>query len=513
MISAPRRRKLSSKNICVSLCSENALDLVLSIPDSRDVDIVELRLDCLNKEQRDLITGDIDWQKPYLKTFLFTLRPQNQGGKSDLSKSERLNFWRNFLTCELNDFIDLEFDLTIEKKDLQSRQVQIINSFHDFKGVPKNLEEIYEKLSKKSGIIKIAVQADNITDAIPVWKLLERARSDNKKIIPIAMGEVGKWTRILGLAHGALMTYAALETGSETAPGQVSVKDLTEVYRVKKLNERTEIYGILGGNTSYSLSPLMQNAAFKQQKLNAVFLPLQVKNLGEFMRRMVREESHEIDLNFRGFAVTIPHKQTIIEHLDYLDEAARKIGAVNTVKIADGKLHGFNTDAHGFIEPLRNFYGDLRGAKVAVFGAGGAARACLYALKKENAEVTVFARDVKKAKNLAAEFQVELRELETTNDELRDFEIVVNATPLGTKGAAENASIVSSEQIKQIKLVYDLVYNPFQTRLLAEAAQANVPQIGGTAMLVAQGAQQFEIWTGKPAPVEIMSAAVLKRLN
>ena len=407
--------------------------------------------------------------------------------------------------------------------------------------------EIYERIKNVNAnidIIKIAAQANDITDTIPIWKLLEQWKSEeesiknkkwqeydeiNKKleatnysippptsflqIIPIAMGESGKWTRILGLAHGAFMTYAALDTGKETAPGQVSAKDLISVYRAKELNEQTEIYGIIGGNTSYSMSPFIHNAAFKFHKLNAVFVPLQMQNLDEFIKRMVRAETREIDLNFKGFAVTIPHKQNIIKHLDYLDDSAKKIGAVNTVKIENGKLYGYNTDAHGFIDPLKNAYGDLKNTKVAVLGAGGAARACIYALKNEGAKVTLFARDLSKATNLAEEFEVNLLELKTQNSKLKTFEIVVNATPLGTKGELETQTPATAEQLKNIQLAYDLVYNPFETRFLREAKNADVLTIGGMAMLIAQAMKQQKIWTGLDAPMKEMSQAALQKLK
>ncbi|MET0753834.1 MAG: shikimate dehydrogenase, partial [Pyrinomonadaceae bacterium] len=392
----------------------------------------------------------------------------------------------------------------------------IICSHHDFNSSPENLSEIYESLkAANADVIKIAVQADDITDTIDVWKLLEKAKAENKEIIPIAMGEAGKWTRILGLANGAFMTYASLDAGSETAPGQISAKDLIEIYRVKELDEKTEIYGIVGGNTSYSMSPFMHNAAFRSDKRNAVFVPFQVKNLDEFIRRMVKPETREVELNFKGFSVTIPHKQAIIEHLDFIDETAHTIGAVNTVKIENGKLYGYNTDAPGFIEPLKNVFGDLQNAKVAVLGAGGAARACVYALKKENSEVTIFARDLEKAKSLADEFEVELVKFPIANQtsQIANADVVINTTPLGTKSELENETALLAGQLGDVKLVYDLVYNPFQTRLMSEADKANVPKIGGMAMLVAQGAKQFEIWTGKSAPVKEMSAEVLKRLK
>ncbi|MEP6904313.1 MAG: shikimate dehydrogenase, partial [Actinomycetota bacterium] len=220
----------------------------------------------------------------------------------------------------------------------------------------------------------------------------------------------------------------------------------------------------------------------------------------------------------KGFSVTIPHKQSIIKHLDFLDETAAKIGAVNTVKIVDGRLFGYNTDAQGFIAPLLKTYGDLKNAKVAILGAGGSARACVYALNNAGAEVTIFARNLEKAESLANEFQVELKELPKTKDQqpktdFGDFDILVNTTPLGMKGKAEGETPVLAEQLKGLQLVYDLVYTPFQTRLMTEADKAEIPKIGGLAMLIAQGAEQQKIWTGLDAPIKEMSRAALERLS
>ena len=259
-------------------------------------------------------------------------------------------------------------------------------------------------------------------------------------IIPIAMGEAGKWTRILGLAHGAYLTYAALESGNETAPGQISVDELLNVFRVKELDGSTEVYGIIAGDTTYTMSPYLHNAAFKSSGRNAVFVPFQVKDLDEFIRRMVRPETREIDLNFHGFSVTNPHKQAVLQYLDEIDDAANKIGAVNTIKIVDGKLHGFNTDVVGFIEPLKSKLRSLADARVAVIGTGGAARAAMLLLTRSGAAVTISARDADKGRSLAAEFQTDFEKLETGNSKLETvftpFDVVVNATPLGTRRSA-----------------------------------------------------------------------------
>ncbi|HEX9959645.1 MAG TPA: shikimate dehydrogenase [Pyrinomonadaceae bacterium] len=508
---------MNDGKICVSVCAKTADELIEQIKRAEKLaDVIEIRFDCLkNVESENLWRAINNSRKRFRGKLLAAFRPREQGGKRPLSFAEREEFWIHSHVFENVDWADLEPDFSperIQKFWGNNLFSQVIKSFHDFENVPENLGEIFDRLSKNSEVAKIAVRAEDITDTIAVWKLLEKAKSENKQIIPIAMGESGKWTRILGLAHGAFMTYAALDTGSETAPGQISARDLTEVYRAKELNEETGIYGIVGGNTSYSMSPFIHNAAFKFHNLNSVFVPLQVGNLDEFMRRLVKTETREIELNFRGFAVTIPHKQEIVKHLDYVDETAREIGAVNTVKIEDGKLSGYNTDAHGFLEPLCNSFGDLKNARVAVFGAGGASRAVCCALKKAGAETTVFARNLEKAEKLKADFGVQIEKLSPAKS-YSNFDILVNATPLGTKGESENETPAVAAQMENVKLVYDLIYNPFETKLIKEAKKKIVPTLGGLSMLVAQARAQQKIWTGIDAPLKEMSAAALRRLS
>lgn len=518
---------MNDGKICVSVCAKTADELIQQIKRAEELaDVIEIRFDCLDETVKpESLWSDLKkLRQNFDGNLLATFRPAEQGGKRKLKLTERREFWSRSAVDEFVDWGDFEFDFSGDDRHAYFRATlsRIIWSFHDFKGVPHNLDDIFLRLAelteyprsprKKSDVVKIAVQADDITDTIAVWKLLEKARSENKKIIPIAMGESGKWTRILGLARGAFMTYAALHTGSETAPGQISARDLIEVYRVRELNEETGIYGIIGANTSYSMSPYIHNAAFKFHDLNSVFVPLQVKNPDAFFRRMVKPETREIELNFKGFAVTIPHKRDIIKHLDSIDETAREIGAVNTVKIEDGKLSGYNTDARGFIEPLQNAFGDLKNARVAVFGAGGASRAACCALRKAGAEVTVFARNADKAEALKTDFNVQIEQLSTAKN-YKDFDILVNATPLGTKGEPANETPAVAAQMENVKLVYDLIYNPFETKFIKEAKKAFVPALGGLSMLIAQATAQQKIWTSLDAPIKEMSAAALQRLS
>lgn len=494
--------------ICISLCSKNADELFAKIGQAEPLaDVIEIRFDCLNPDQIDAVVENL----PAIdKTYLLTYRPSEQGGMRVLPLNARLMFWKKVLPAlEGRDLlIDLEADINFP---LRFDETKVIRSVHFFNDPPSDLRPaLFDLADLGDGIVKIAATAEDITDALPVWRVIKAAEGEEKRVIPIAMGEAGKWTRILGPAHGAFMTYAALDEADATAPGQITASDLTELFRVKDLGPDTKLHGIVAGNTSYSISPWMHNAGFKAAGEDRVFVPLQVAGLDAFISRMVSPETREVDLNFAGFSVTNPHKQAIISHLDEIDETAKAIGAVNTVKIEDGRLFGYNTDAPGFISPLIDLYGDLNGAKVAVVGAGGAARACVYLLVKEGANVTVFARDTGKADSLADSFKVRVEPLP---ENFAGYDIVVNCTPLGTKGDTEEETIATADQLAGVKLVYDLVYNPIDTKLIREATKAGVKTLGGLEMLIAQGAEQFRIWTGREAPLEAMTAAVKKKLN
>ncbi len=525
--------------ICVSVCAKTADELIEKIKRAEVfADVIEIRFDCLDESEFDSALpkiNELKCEKPFIATFrpksnlaVYSCPPSaNATEEYKKLKREAVNYrdvgWHKIARLSNVEFVDFESDIFLEmstdfmfpespsicfseETDELLISKTLIYSEHNYEKTPDNIDSIYENMLPEDDnrlqaqIIKIAVQANDITDTIPIWKLLERAKSENQEIIPIAMGEAGKWTRILGLAHGAFLTFASLDSDNATAPGQISAQDLHSVYRVKELDKNTDVYGILGSNTSVSLSPYIHNFAFKYHNLNAVFVPLQVHDLDAFITRMVKAETREIDLNFKGFSVTIPHKQSIIKHLDFIDETAGKIGAVNTVKIIDGKLHGFNTDAHGFIEPLKSIYNDLKDAKVLILGAGGASKACVYALEKEGATVTVFGR-------------TEIENGKWKMENVGEFDIIVNATPLGMKGKAEGETPIVAEQMKYAKLVYDLVYTPFETQFLREADKVFVPKIGGMAMLVAQAIEQQKIWTGLSAPMPEISRIVLSKLR
>ncbi|MCS6873738.1 MAG: shikimate dehydrogenase [Acidobacteriota bacterium] len=490
------------KQICVSICAKSLSELIEKAR-SVDAEIVELRLDCLD----DLGEETVDVLLSLKKCLILTYRSESQGGEKPLKK----HLWFSILqrlSSRLkseNVFVDCEYGFP---EGLFSDLKKIV-SFHSFSGKKTDIQKIYEQMIKSAEIVKVAVMADDALDAIEIWDLLGAAKRDSKKLIPIAMGEGGKWTRILGLAYGAFVTFACLSEEEATAPGQISFREMKEVYRVEDLTEKSEVYGLLAGDTTYSLSPYIHNLAFRHNFVDAVFVPFQTRNIEKFLTEMVAKKR----VNFKGFAVTNPHKEKIIGYLDEIDCIASKTEAVNTVKIENGKLKGYNTDVEGFIKPLTEIYGELKNTRVALVGSGGAARSCVYALKNKGAQVTIFSRNMEKAKKLAEKFDVSFAEFSVGENLFDNFDILVNATPTGTKGAYENETIAKADDLKGLHLVYDLVYNPFRTKLMKEAEKACIPAIGGLAMLITQAARQQQIWTGKQPPVEQMSQVALRRIT
>jgi 3-dehydroquinate dehydratase/shikimate dehydrogenase len=490
-----------SGGICIPVCASTVVELAEQIRSaSVEADIVEVRFDSLEPNE---LTAALESLPDIGSRYLFTFRPKAQGGYRDISPDERAAFWAQVAKRKGNFLIDLEGDAPEHLHALFAGREGKIASLHNFDGTWERPKEIFDRLSGFGDIVKMAESVDDAHEAAGLWPILD----SDKAAIPIAMGEAGQWTRVLALAHGAYLTYASRSRAVGTAPGQIPIRELKELYRAKELTARTKVFGILGNPVTQSLSRFMHNPAFRSVGFDGVFIPFLVKDIDAFMTHMVRPETREVDLNFGGFSVTMPHKQSIIEHLDDLDETAAKIGAVNTVKIANGKLTGYNTDAHGFISPLKKLYGRLDGARVAVLGAGGAARACVFALTEESAGVQVFAREPAKYAGLAAEWGFPIKQI--ADFAARDFDILVNATPVGMA----DGSLFTSRELDGVRFVYDLVTKPADTPLIAAAKEAGAEAIGGLEMLIAQGVKQFELWTGCTPPVEEMRESVLNRFK
>jgi 3-dehydroquinate dehydratase / shikimate dehydrogenase len=497
--------------ICAPLCAKTIAELELLSSEAAAVaDLIELRLDCLDEVEFANSTQLINRLAAGLPLpLIITLRPSEQGGLRDISIADRRKFWED-VSKPAGAWFDIERDLC--ESSLPVDWSRVICSQHDFKDVPKNLDDIYEEMSRTpAAILKIAVRASDTVDCLPIFRILERARNEGREMIAIAMGVPGIATRVLGPSRGSYLTYAALSHGSGTAPGQLTISQLNSIYRIKEIDSTTQIHGLVGSPVTHSVSPHLHNAGFASESLNAVYLPFEVHDLAGFFGRMVHPRTREIDWPLRGLSITAPHKTAVMDHLDWIDAKAKEIGAVNTVVVESDRLMGFNTDAPGLLEPLRKKIVSFAGLRVAIIGAGGAARAAAWALDRERASVSIFARDPMKAQESMSDLNILCLPLDTARFER--YELVINATPLGSLGQLAELSPLTEQQLAGARLVYDLVYNPSETRLLREARRAGCDTLAGLEMLIAQAVLQFKLWTGREAPSSVMRDAALQALE
>jgi shikimate dehydrogenase len=263
-----------------------------------------------------------------------------------------------------------------------------------------------------------------------------------------------------------------------------------------------EVYGIMGWPVSHSLSPAIHNRAFRELALNKVYVPFPVQDVGAALDGFRAT-------GVRGMSVTIPHKQAVIPFLDSIDPLAEKIGAVNTLLIKNGAIHGSNTDWLGANQALAGAM-ELKGSRVLLLGAGGSARAIGFGLLEAGAEVMIASRTPERGQALAADLDCQWFPLQEAGGITADA--MVNATSVGMDPQVDEIP-VAVESLAAYRVVMDIVYAPLETRLLREAAASGCQVINGLAMLLYQGAAQFEIWTGKPAPVEVMRQELLDRLK
>jgi 3-dehydroquinate dehydratase/shikimate dehydrogenase len=314
------------------------------------------------------------------------------------------------------------------------------------------------------------------------------------------MGEVGLPARILALREGSALAYAPI--GEATAPGQVSLHALKHLYRAHELTRRTRVYGVIGDPVGHSLSPLLHNTGFRARRIDAVYLPFLVKDLGDFLKAVP-------EFGIRGFSVTIPHKQSILKHLQECDRLATEIGAVNTVVVRrDGSLFGCNTDYIGILRALEQKL-RLAGSRALIFGAGGVARAAAFALARAGVHVGICARRERAARELAKAVGGEVLPRRALRSQ--SFDAILNATPIGMH-PHDRVSPLSPRELN-CRVVMDLINRPQMTRLLNLAARKGIRTIPGVEMFVPQGVAQWELWTGQRAPESLMRKAVLRALR
>ncbi len=474
-------------------------------------DLVELRLDTYDDVDDTLLLAmQVDFP------FLLTRRPERQGGDSTEDDDTRYEVLQNHRKgFPEKTLVDLEWDgqRTVEYRELLNEHA--IVSQHDFKGRPATLTKTYVDMCRSdAGIVKIAWMARSIRDCVEALQLLDLR---HKPSVMICMGEAGTISRILCKKFGAYLTFASLEKQSATAPGQVTIDELKNVYRWDAIKRSTKVYGVVGSPIAHSMSPAIHNAGFDAIGYDGVYVPLLVEPGWESFKAFCEVYFDFKPLELSGLSITIPHKENALRFAKEkgwrIDPLAEKIGAVNTYDIAN--RYATSTDYAAILDTITTSLAidraGLKQLRVAVIGAGGTGRTAVAALSHFGAKVTVLNRTRDRAEALATEFGAVAQSM----DELKSIEadVFVNTTSLGMSPNTDSSPFdAGMPTLAANSLVFDTVYNPLETKLLKQAAEAGAKTVGGIEMFVRQAAGQFSLWTNADAPTDVMRRVVELRL-
>ena len=453
-------------------------------------------------EIRGDLIGDLDLLailRAKTEPLVFSCRPESEGGNvPDADKNRRNRMLLEAIKRGF-DYVDIEHRSGWQELMNEKAGRGLIVSLHDLEETPDDLEALYSAMCDDGAdIVKLAVTPRSFADVVRLLDFAgEVAARGGTPLIPIALGSEGIVTRVIGGRYGAPFTYASSARGRETAVGQLPADDMAYLYRVREIEETTEIYGIIGSDVAHSQSPQIHNTAFQVIGRDAVLVPLQTRDLGSLVAGGRK-------LGIAGYAVTHPFKEDIVELLDDVDEVGTRCRSVNTVVVRDGKLIGRSTDGAGVLVALKP-HTEVAGKMVMILGAGGAARAAALALQEAGANVTMLARDSGEAREAAELVGVVGGSLSELAD--RTWDVLINATPVGS-GSSVGESLVPGAKHQPASVVLDMLYEPRKTQLLSDAEGHACTAIDGIEMLLGQAAPQFEAWTGEAAPVEEMRDAV-----
>lgn len=443
--------------------------------------IVELRLDFLATPDVDAVAGALaDRRRP----VIVTCRPTWEGGQFDGSEDERLRILHDAVRLGA-EYVDVEWKVERARRPVSGRS-QVVLSHHDFQAVPHDLAaRVRAMAGEGADVVKVAVTPATLGDCIGI----RDACAVDARHVAIAMGPAGQLTRLCPWLFGSCWTY-----GGAVAPGQISARDMIERYRVPRGSRATTVYGITGLPLAHSASPAMHNAAFDALGLDAIYVSFHTADADELLA--VADA-----FGVAGMSVTAPLKPALFSRAVDTDELSQRIGVINTLRHRADGWEARNFDASGFLSPLKRRAQSLTGRRAVILGAGGTARTATWALMREGARVEVAARRAERAADVAAEFGATA----VAWPPAPGWDLLVNTTPVGTWPGVEAAPI--AREYVQGGVVYDLIYNPQETQLLAWAREAGAETIGGLEMLVGQACHQFEWWTGQPAPAAVMMTA------
>jgi 3-dehydroquinate dehydratase/shikimate dehydrogenase len=478
---------MATAKLCVTVTGRTLAELRERRDRVTHADMVELRVDSV---QDPGAAGALAGRR---LPVVFTCRPRWEGGGFDGSEEERKRILRDAQKLGA-EYVDIEWRAGFTDLIDHSGGQGIVLSMHDFEGVPADLSARATAMRRTgAAVVKLAVMVTRLADTLPLKQLTGVAGTPT---VVIAMGEAGLPTRVLAARFGSCWTYA----GDGVAPGQVSAAAMIERYRFRSIAQRTSIYGVIGRPIGHSISPAIHNAAFRAIDMDAVYLPLAAADFDDF-------QTFAAAMAVEGVSVTAPYKIAAFERAEEADPVSCRVGAVNTLRRRGAGWIACNTDIAGFLAPLTAAL-PLKDARATVLGAGGAARAVGEALSSAGARVTFSARRPEQGKAIAATTGAAVA---MWPPDPGSWDVLVNATPIGTAPAVDETPLPHGPFTG--RLVYDLVYNPLETRLLRDARRAGCRTISGLDMLIAQAQRQFEWWTDTRAPERVMREAALEALH
>ena len=470
------------------LCATVSASTVEELRRKRDAadtaDLVELRLDHLNVPDGP---AALDGRR---RPAIVTCRPAWEGGRFEGPEEDRQRILEAAVAAGA-EFVDVEAAAAFAPEIIRMRRGRgVVLSAHLHGEAPSDLQARAEAMrSTGAEVIKIAIEARGVSDVLPLFALADGSSAEGTGHVLIAMGTPGIPSRVLAARLGNRWTYA----GDAIAPGQIPAARLLDEFHFRQIAPDAALYGVVGNPVGHSRSPVMHNAGFAALGINAVYVPLEAASAEDFVR-FARA------LGVSGVSITAPFKVALMSHVDRIEPLASRVGAINTIVVRDGCWLGANTDVHGFLAPLTGRIG-LKGTRAAVLGAGGAARGVAIALADRGAAVTICARKKEAARQIA---ELVGGKVGTFPPQAGSWDILINATPAGT--GPEGVNPIEGAPLDG-EMVFDLVYTPAETRLLADARRAGCLTIGGLEMLIAQAEHQFELWTGHTPPAGLFARA------
>lgn len=466
-------------------------------------ELVELRLDYIG---RAVNVKRLLSDRPC--PVIITCRRQSDGGRWSGTEEARQTLLRTAI-AEGVEYVDLESDIA----DLIPRfgKTKRIISHHDFSGTPHDLANMHARMAAlDADIVKLATMANSPLDNLRMMKLLKESTIPT---VGLCMGEIGTPTRILAGRFGAPFTYATFHQERALAPGQLSYKQMRDIYRYDEIDADYEVFGVIADPVGHSLSPIIHNAAFQQLGMKRVYVPFRIPeaDLGRWLQ-------HCRVLGIKGLSVTIPHKEAVIAKCNKVESVVRGIGAVNTMIFDDdGSVRGYNTDYRAAMDSLFRVMGldvhaekPLKDIKALVLGAGGVSKAIAYGLAQRGAVVVIASRTKGRAAALAEAVGGKVIEWDLRHHFQPD--VLINGTPVGMHPKMD-VTPWDQKYLRSGSVVFDTVYNPEQTLLVKQARQAGCKVITGVDMFIRQAALQFQLFTGDEAPADLMRETLKRTIG